>query len=303
MNSSTSYTANGTTATFTVPFEYVDRRHISVMIGGVLQTDYTFVSDTQVQLPSAPANGVVVTITRTTPIDAPYTLFRDGGVVRGKDLNSGFIQALCSVGELADKLNLYKSELDSAVLDGAQLPSAEVNNSTVLYSGGSWQTKTPTEFKAALGLSNEYIRATQRTAYNVSLDSYPSGMTWIARGLTNIETDDTGVAALDSGSLTVPAGRYRIQAVCYWNIEDHIAVRVKDQLGNVILGPLAVFSDRSTSTAATVSGIVNFADAVALTVETAASGFDNSPGSQGIAHGIADFGDNVYTILELQKIS
>lgn len=302
------YTGNGSNQLFNIPFPYLDRLDILVRVSGVrVTTGLTFVSDQQVRITPTPPNGSKVTINRATPFSAPRVTFKDGSVLRSKDLNDTIAQSLYVIQETMDRVTTVEGtsigggNTPSGI--GPDLPEPDEANTVPVYDGDNWVYYNGTQFKAALSLGNDYIRATQRTTYNTSLGSYPTGESWIVRGFTHIETDDTGLATLNSGKLTLPAGKYRVRAVAYWNIETHIALRLKNEAGQILLGPRATYSDRSTSNAAVLDGQITLAGSIGLTLETAAAGFDESPGAQGIAHGIQSWGDNVFTVLELWKVA
>jgi hypothetical protein len=61
------YAGNGTTKTFTVPFEYLDKTHVKVYVNGTLTTAFTWPSAGQITFTSAPASGAVILIRRETP--------------------------------------------------------------------------------------------------------------------------------------------------------------------------------------------------------------------------------------------
>ena len=82
-----SYTANGSTDTFSFSFPYILSSHVKVYVGGVEDTGITFPTTSTVQLSSTPANGAVVLIQRTTPSDARLTDFQDGSVLTSADLD------------------------------------------------------------------------------------------------------------------------------------------------------------------------------------------------------------------------
>lgn len=80
------YVGDGSTVLFVVPFDYMDRSHISVSIDG---TDATFVwqSQSQLRIEPAPLQGDKVQLVRKTPIDQSPTDFIEGAVITANDLD------------------------------------------------------------------------------------------------------------------------------------------------------------------------------------------------------------------------
>lgn len=73
------YTADGTTATFSVPFPYLSRDHVFLGVAGV-QVTFTWDSDTSVRPPTVPLAGQIVEVRRFTPTQSPID-FSDGAVI------------------------------------------------------------------------------------------------------------------------------------------------------------------------------------------------------------------------------
>ena len=112
------YTANGNTTQFSIPFEYTAKADVDVYINGVLQLqqntsstaqqthpqvisgeitqgtaliNYTFADDTNIEFNSAPANGAFLFIERTTD-DTSIVTFTPGSTIRAQELNSALEQ-------------------------------------------------------------------------------------------------------------------------------------------------------------------------------------------------------------------
>jgi hypothetical protein len=101
------FTGDGSTTTFAIPFETVTPDDIKVSLDGVdqtLTTHYTLETDnTQVEFVTAPANGVVVRIYRETDTEALSATFFIGSSLRAKDLNDNFKQTLFAVQEVKER--------------------------------------------------------------------------------------------------------------------------------------------------------------------------------------------------------
>ncbi len=67
--SQVTYTGNGSTVAYAIPFSYIDSTHIKAFLNGTITSAFT-VSTSTLTFTTAPANGVTIRIERQTPIDA-----------------------------------------------------------------------------------------------------------------------------------------------------------------------------------------------------------------------------------------
>lgn len=137
---STHSVAAGTTSlTFSVGFNYLIKSHVKLYYGlNLLQntytsllvdgTDYTWTSDTQVQLSSAPTSAQTLTIIRNTPSSTQIVQWQDGSNLVAADINTADLQSLYVVQEFQDKVALgiptalaAKTAADQATADVATL--------------------------------------------------------------------------------------------------------------------------------------------------------------------------------------
>jgi hypothetical protein len=95
------YTGNGSTTQFTVGVPYIRKEHIKVYVAYV-DTAYTYVNSTTVQLASAPGAGVRVEVRRVTPATSPLVDFADGSTLVAADLDTSNLQHLYLEQELDD---------------------------------------------------------------------------------------------------------------------------------------------------------------------------------------------------------
>lgn len=95
MTTRVSTVADGVTALFSVPFPYLDRSHVKVMLDGVTQpaSAYSWITEGSIQMVSTPSNGVKVTIYRETPSSA-LTVYQSGSVLTRDQLEVDSLQAL-----------------------------------------------------------------------------------------------------------------------------------------------------------------------------------------------------------------
>jgi hypothetical protein len=80
------YTGNGTTASYTFPFQYISSDHVKVKVDGV-DAVFTFLNANTVTISPTPATGKVIEIKRVTPKDATIVNFTDGSVLLERDLD------------------------------------------------------------------------------------------------------------------------------------------------------------------------------------------------------------------------
>jgi hypothetical protein len=102
---SNTYTANGTNKLFSITFPYLDTSDINVYLNGVLQTittQYSFANATTVEFVTAPANGAVILLDRSTDDTALQATFFPGSSIKADDLNFNFDQVLYLAQETAN---------------------------------------------------------------------------------------------------------------------------------------------------------------------------------------------------------
>lgn len=119
MYSVASYTADGATAEFVVPFPYLYTEDVHIHINGVEKILYPvinpvsaptpfdayWVSDNTIKFLSVPENGSLVQIQRVTNRQNPEVVFRDSATLSEADLNIIVTQLLYIAQEAYDNLN------------------------------------------------------------------------------------------------------------------------------------------------------------------------------------------------------
>lgn len=75
--SKVTYTGNGSTQTFSLTFNYLNKSHVKAYVNGVEDTGITWPTTSTVTLSSPPANGTIVVFQRVTPT-TPIVDFVDG---------------------------------------------------------------------------------------------------------------------------------------------------------------------------------------------------------------------------------
>ena len=101
--SSAVYTGNGSTTQFAITFPYIRKEHIKVFVNFV-DTVYTYVNNTTVQLAAAPASPLRVEVRRITPLANVLVDYTDGSTLVAADLDTTALQNLYIEQELDDSL-------------------------------------------------------------------------------------------------------------------------------------------------------------------------------------------------------
>jgi hypothetical protein len=95
------YTGNGSTTSYAIPFSYIDSSHVKAYINGTLTSAFTISTSTLI-FTSAPANGATIRIQRETPIDVRLVDFADGSVLTEADLDRSANQSFYVAQEITD---------------------------------------------------------------------------------------------------------------------------------------------------------------------------------------------------------
>ncbi len=184
-NARVSYTANGSTNTFSFSFPYILTSHVKAFVNGVEDTNITFPTSSSVQLSSTPANGAVVLIQRITPSDARLVDFQDGSVLTSSDLDrsadQNFFISQETSDDVASKLGLDASDRFDA------------NNKRII------NVANPTDAQDAVTkhyLENTWLSPTDKS--NINTVAGISGLATLASNNTNINTVATNIASVNT---------------------------------------------------------------------------------------------------------
>ena len=126
---------DGSTATFTFPFEYLEESDVKVEVGGVLKTQnthYTFSSLTEITFTAGnipPSGTGNIRIFRLTDTAELRNEFFAGSAIRAQDLNDDFLQNLYRVQEISERA------LDGT--GGTATGDIVFNNANVVFEGST----------------------------------------------------------------------------------------------------------------------------------------------------------------------
>lgn len=100
--SKATYTGDGSTATFSVPFPYLDKSHVFATINGVDATITAWPSAGLATITPTPPVGSAVFIVRKTPKTVPAVVWSNPSTIRSSDLNKNTNQLLYIAQETQD---------------------------------------------------------------------------------------------------------------------------------------------------------------------------------------------------------
>lgn len=95
------YTGNGATTNRTITFSFLSRSHVKVYVNGV-DTAFTWITDSEVQISPAPANGTQIEIKRETPKTTREVDWNDGSGMTEADMDTADLQVLYIAQEAFD---------------------------------------------------------------------------------------------------------------------------------------------------------------------------------------------------------
>ena len=97
------YTGDGSTDTFSIPFDYLKESHMHVYIDGTEDTSFTFSTASQVETSSTPADGSTVLVQRETPKTREVN-FENASMLKESELDKDSNQMMYIVQESADEM-------------------------------------------------------------------------------------------------------------------------------------------------------------------------------------------------------
>lgn len=105
---------DGTTRTFTVPFPYIQRSHVTVKVNGTaVSFSWTANQTVQLSVPKTPAVDALIEIRRYTPTDTALVDFVDGATLTERDLDLVVLQMLYVNQEAIDLAEELTEELEA----------------------------------------------------------------------------------------------------------------------------------------------------------------------------------------------
>lgn len=162
------------TKTYSVPFGYISRDHVTVSVSGVI-TSFTWLNASQVQVTHG---GGDVVVRRSTALIFPVVTFNDGSTLPASRLNRTVLQVLYAAQEAADALGATLSG-NGALFDALGKRIANLG--------------TPTQPGDAVNKS--YVDGSITTAVNAAASAVESANTATAAASTATTAASTATAA------------------------------------------------------------------------------------------------------------
>ena len=222
------YTADGSTATFSVAFPYLSEGDLVVSVDGVvktLTTDYTVPSTSQITFNTPPANGTVVELKRSSNQSARLVDYTAGAIFKESDLDTDGLQTFYMAQEAIDatedalrvnSINKYNAgarvitnladpvDVTDAVSLGFISPNL-TNIGTVAGISGDVTTVAGISANVTSVAGNESnINAVQANSANInSAVSNASNINSAVSNATNINTVATNVADVNTVATSI----------------------------------------------------------------------------------------------------
>jgi hypothetical protein len=206
--STVSYTGNGVTTAFAVPFPYVAQADVHVQVNGVV-TAFTWPNSTTINISPAPGNGATVYLYRTTAIGTASVTFADGSTLRAADLNAEFTQVLYGIQEAWDQTTAAINA-DRVQVGSLPVVTAPDNGKVLQVTAGAWAATTMAAHVATIPHDTSLSHASSQLAVALATNSgllVSSGLAIApADGSLILSASGVAVQLVTTGGLVTAAG-------------------------------------------------------------------------------------------------
>lgn len=128
-----SYTGDGATVAYSVPFPYLEQAHVIVRVAGAIQSSgYSFTSPSTITFDTAPASAAAIEITRSTPINALLAIISGQSVFKSSETNLVRTQLLYIMQEIAYTGNVLQASISSVQDIDVNVSATEANLTALL---------------------------------------------------------------------------------------------------------------------------------------------------------------------------
>lgn len=209
------YVYTGGDAIFSIPFSYIDKKHIKVYINEVKYTGFTYLNDTQIRIYQTLKIGDVVVVSRETPIDEKFVTFTDTSILSQKQQNLAQDQIFDAMQEVADGNTKFKIDTNNIIADFEDAVNDKVDGH-IEESNRKFETLTNKVVDAQDSIENrakEIINSIEIKGNNVANDVIANGQYWneIVADHNLLYEEVVG----DSNSIEIPSNQYVEQAQKY----------------------------------------------------------------------------------------
>jgi hypothetical protein len=196
-----SYISDGIIKQFTIPFTYLIPEYVKVYLNGTITSSFTFTTGNGIQFPSAPALGVVVTITRETST-VPLVVYQDASNLTADDLNTTTEQPLHLLEEVA-----YSTQDFAVAVSQAQAAASSATSAATIAMGTATSQLYASSY-STLALADAAAVATGKLlVISTQWDTVPATLNAPLLILPGGKLNNVG-AVLISGAFS--AGAYRV---------------------------------------------------------------------------------------------
>tara|TARA_R110002020_G_scaffold165804_5_gene353505 strand:+ start:23639 stop:26374 length:2736 start_codon:yes stop_codon:yes gene_type:complete len=218
-NSFVRYTGNNSTTVYAIPFSYRSQSDITVTLGGVATTAFSYNgAGTQITFDTAPGTDVAIQITRTTSQASQLVNYSSGSVLTETDLDTDSQQAFFMSQEAIDDAN------DVITLDAADFqwtasskriksvanPTAAQDAVTKNYLESTWlSTSDKANITTLAGISSNITTVAGISSNVTSVAGNASNINTVAGVSANVTT----VAGISSNVTTVAGIASNVTAV------------------------------------------------------------------------------------------
>ena len=197
------YTADGSTSTFAVPFDYIEQVDVKVFIDGVEDTGRTFTSSSTIQTSTTPSNGALVRLERNTDIQNRAVDFAAGSVLTEEDLDNSNIQVFYAAQEAIDTAESAliqtpdgKWDAESRVIKNLADPVNPQDSVTKNYLENTWLTLSDKAQLNALNLTS--LNRVYQSIDNIDrVDQSIDNVDRVHTSITNLDRVHTSIANVD----------------------------------------------------------------------------------------------------------
>ena len=208
------YTGNGSSTSYTVPFPFINRTHVVVTVNAVTQTlttHYVWLNDSTIQFVTAPPSSQAVVFRRYTTITERLVDFHDAAVLTEADLDLNSLQGLYLSQERADEqdslaLTTVQSVTGTApiVSSGGTAPAVSITAATT-SAAGSMSAADKVKIDATSGTNTGDQTNITGNAGTVTTNANLTGIVTSTGNATAIADGAIAVAKL-TGTLPVANG-------------------------------------------------------------------------------------------------
>lgn len=272
------YPQYGSQELYSIPFPYLDRKHVTVRFDGVETSDFVFETDKTIRLTTIPPGGTVVSIRRKTGGVERIINFQDGATLTEADLDTDSDQMFFLCQEAADRADESIS-LKGGAYDAGERRVASVGDpvgdqdAVNLRTMGARYPDIQTVAPYATAIESVARDLTSLSLYEMDLGSITAPPSYNANGTTsNIKVVAEGMSYVISvGSIQADVQKVSLRIsdvqTCATNIEAIIgASALVDAAINASTGAMA-----SKNAAATSATNAATSEANALTYKNASA--------------------------------